>query len=171
MDAANAGLQSANVELASANTRVTRANTELESANVRERQRFDLAMEAIKLFHGEVSEDLLLKEKEFAGLRSRLLKGAAGFYGKLEHLMEGQPDPSSRCGAGAGLFRAGRPDQTDRHQRRGGGRPPQGPGRAPRIGGPTRRRSRVRRSTWSGACSTWPFRWRTAVTRPAADAS
>ena len=41
-------------------------------------------MEAIKLFHGEVSEDLLLKEKQFEGLRAKLLKGAADFYGKLE---------------------------------------------------------------------------------------
>ena len=104
VDASNAGLQSANVELESANTRVTRANADLESANARERQRFELAMEAIKLFHGEVSEDLLLKEKEFAGLRSRLLKGAAGFYGKLEHLMEGQPDPASRSALGRAYF-------------------------------------------------------------------
>ena len=30
----------------------------------------------IGLFHGEVSEELLLKEKAFAGLRAKLLKGA-----------------------------------------------------------------------------------------------
>ena len=49
---------------------VQRANADLKAANDRERQRFDLAMEAIKLFHGEVSEDLLLKEKQFEGLRT-----------------------------------------------------------------------------------------------------
>ena len=94
---ANAELKRANSALAVANEKVTRSNADLQSANERERQRFDLATEAIKLFHGEVSEDLLLKEKQFAGLRSRLLKGAAGFYGKLERLLEGQPDPASRA--------------------------------------------------------------------------
>ena len=48
-----------------ANENVTRANAELQAANDRERERFDLAMDAIKLFHGEVSEDLLLKENQF----------------------------------------------------------------------------------------------------------
>ena len=51
-------------------------------------------MEAIKLFHGEVSEDLLLKEKQFEGLRAKLLRGAADFYGKLEGLLKDQTDPS-----------------------------------------------------------------------------
>ena len=104
VDDANAGLKTANAELASANGRVTRTNAELASANKRERQRFELAMDAIKLFHGEVSEDLLLKEKEFADLRSRLLKGAAGFYEKLEQMLEGQPDLASRSGVGGAYF-------------------------------------------------------------------
>jgi serine/threonine-protein kinase len=94
---ANAALKRANVDLAIASQNVTRANAGLEAANARERQRFDLAMEAVKLFHGEVSEDLLLKEKPFAALRSRLLTGAADFYGKLERLLEGQTDPASRA--------------------------------------------------------------------------
>ena len=64
-------------------------------------------MEAIKLFHGEVSEDLLMKEKQFAGLRTRLLKGAADFYGKLEGLFEGQDDPN-RERRWARVRRAGR---------------------------------------------------------------
>ena len=38
-----------------------RTNRELRAANERETARFDLAMDAIKVFHGEVSEDLLLK--------------------------------------------------------------------------------------------------------------
>ena len=41
-------------------------------------------MEAIKLFHGDVSEDLMLKQKPFEALRTKLLRGAAEFYGKLE---------------------------------------------------------------------------------------
>jgi tetratricopeptide (TPR) repeat protein/tRNA A-37 threonylcarbamoyl transferase component Bud32 len=77
-----------------------RANRELRAANERETARFDLAMDAIKLFHGEVSEDLLLKEKQFDGLRTKLLRGAADFYGKLEKLLEGQTDRRSRAALG-----------------------------------------------------------------------
>ncbi len=77
-----------------------RANAELKAANLREKQRFGLAMDAIKLFHGEVSEDLLMKEKEFAGLRTKLLKGAAEFYGRLEELLKGQTDRESRAALG-----------------------------------------------------------------------
>jgi serine/threonine-protein kinase len=97
---ANAELKRANNHLALANSRVTRGNEDLRAAGERERQRFDLAMEAIKLFHGEVSEDLLLKEKQFEALRAKLLSGAAGFYGKLERLLEGHPDAQSRAALG-----------------------------------------------------------------------
>jgi serine/threonine-protein kinase len=90
----------ANAALKTANQEVTRANADLRAANARERERFELALEAVKLFHGEVSEDLLLKEKSFAGLRSRLLKGAADFYGKLERRLAAQSDPSSRAALG-----------------------------------------------------------------------
>ena len=76
------------------------ANTDLAAANQRERERFDLAMSAIKLFHGEVSEDLLMKERQFEGLRTKLLRGAADFYGKLEGLLKGQTDPKSRAALG-----------------------------------------------------------------------
>src|SRR5262249_37790499 len=54
------------------------------------------AMDAVKLFHGEVSEDFLLKEQPFEGLRTKLLRGAAGFYDKLEGLLKGQSDRPSR---------------------------------------------------------------------------
>ena len=57
-------------------------------------------MDAIKLFHGEVSEDLLMKEKQFDGLRTKLLKGAADFYGRLEVLLKGQTDRESRAALG-----------------------------------------------------------------------
>ena len=50
----------------------------------REKQRFNLAMDAIKLFHGEVSEDLLMKEKQFEGLRTKLLKAPPTFTAELE---------------------------------------------------------------------------------------
>ena len=69
-----------------------RANRDLSAANDRERARFDLAMEAIKSFHTGVSEDLLLKEPQFQGLRTQLLHGAREFFGKLETQFEGQTD-------------------------------------------------------------------------------
>jgi serine/threonine-protein kinase len=94
---ANRNLMSANRELVAANRMVTIANGELKTANQRTRQRFDLAMDAIKTFHGEVTKDLLLKEKQFQKLRSTLLRGAIDFYGKLEHLLQAQTDPESRA--------------------------------------------------------------------------
>jgi eukaryotic-like serine/threonine-protein kinase len=60
-------------------------------------QRFDLAMEAIKLFHGEVGDDLVLKADQFKPLRDKLLRGAADYYGKLEGQLKGQPDRASRA--------------------------------------------------------------------------
>ncbi len=96
----NGRLTKANGALEAANTRVTEANAELKSANAREKQRFNLAMDAIKLFHGEVSEDLLMKEKLFDGLRTKLLKGAADFYGRLEDLLKGKTDRESRAALG-----------------------------------------------------------------------
>jgi serine/threonine-protein kinase len=78
----------------------SRANRALRAANERETARFDLAMDAIKLFHGEVSEDVLLKEQQLDGLRTKLLRGAADFYGKLEELLQGQTDPRSRAALG-----------------------------------------------------------------------
>jgi hypothetical protein len=42
------------------------------------------------MFHAGVSEDLLLKQKEFGALRTKLLRGAQEFYRKLEGLLGGQ---------------------------------------------------------------------------------
>jgi eukaryotic-like serine/threonine-protein kinase len=97
---ANAGLKLSNDALVDANARVRTANADLVAANERERARFNLAMDAVGLFHGEVSEDLLLKEKPFDGLRTKLLRGAADFYSKLEGLLKGQTDRASRAALG-----------------------------------------------------------------------
>jgi hypothetical protein len=97
---ANGQLKQANSDLAIASDLVTKANADFKSANEREKQRFNLTMDAIKLFHGEVSEDLLLKEKQFEGLRTKLLKGAADFYGRLEDLLKDQTDRESRAALG-----------------------------------------------------------------------
>src|SRR5262249_23626780 len=77
-----------------------RANADLAASNDRERQRFNLAMDAIGMFHGELSKDLLLKEKQFGGLRRKLLKGAADFYTKLEAQLQGQDDAGSQMALG-----------------------------------------------------------------------
>ena len=57
-------------------------------------------MEAIKLFHGEISKDLLLKQSQFEKLRGKLLRGVADFYGKLEGLIKDRKDEASRESAG-----------------------------------------------------------------------
>ena len=72
------------------------ANAALVAAKDREAARFNLAMEAIRLFHGQVGDDLVLKEDRFKPLRDRLLKGAADFYLRLEGLLKDQPDRASR---------------------------------------------------------------------------
>jgi serine/threonine-protein kinase len=90
-----AGMLSVLVVQARANSDLTRSNNALAAANGRERERFALAMDAVKLFHGEVSEDLLLKEKPFESLRTKLLRGAADFYNRLESLLAGQTDRPS----------------------------------------------------------------------------
>ena len=98
--AANTRVVQANADLKEANDKTNRANQELQAANVRERQRFDLAMDAIKLFHGEVSKDLLLKQRQFETLRGKLLRGAADFYGRLEKLLIDRKDQESRAALG-----------------------------------------------------------------------
>ena len=97
----------ANASLKAANAKVTRANTDLAASNQRERARFDLAQEAIRMFHTGVSEDLLLKQKEFDPLRTRLLRGAQEFYRKLERLLGGQADRELRRALGRAYFEVG----------------------------------------------------------------
>jgi eukaryotic-like serine/threonine-protein kinase len=104
---ANGRLKQANSDLAVANGLVTKANADLKLANAREKQRFDLAMEAIKLFHGEVGDDLVLKADQFKPLRDKLLRGALDFYGKLEGLLQGQPDKGTRGAMGNAYFALG----------------------------------------------------------------
>jgi serine/threonine-protein kinase len=76
-----AGMFSVLVVQARANSELTRSNNALAAANERERARFALAMDAVKLFHGEVSEDLLLKEKPFEALRWRPIRGPTPEHG------------------------------------------------------------------------------------------
>jgi tetratricopeptide (TPR) repeat protein len=76
------------------------AHRDLSAAHLRERARFDLAVEAIRSFHTGVAEDLLLREPQFQSLRTRLLQEAREFFGKLETLLQDQRDPRSRRSLG-----------------------------------------------------------------------
>jgi serine/threonine-protein kinase len=93
---ANLWLREANINLGIANAKVSRANSELQAAGERERQRFDLAIEAIRRYHTDVSEDFLLKQDQFRDLRDRLLHDAIEFYRKLEDVLSSQTDARSR---------------------------------------------------------------------------
>jgi eukaryotic-like serine/threonine-protein kinase len=104
---ANEALNIANAKAARANADLTRANLDLAAAKDREAARFALAKDAVQLFHGQVGDDLVLKEDQFKPLRNKLLKGAAEFYGKLEKLLEGQNDPASRKSLGQAYYDLG----------------------------------------------------------------
>ena len=82
--------------LAKSLARERQANADLSAANARVKERYDLAVDAIKTFHTGVSEDFLLKEEKFKDLRDRLLNSAADFYGKLSALLGKETDVASR---------------------------------------------------------------------------
>jgi serine/threonine-protein kinase len=104
---ANDDLKAANFKLLLANRTAQNANRNLQRANERERSRFDLALSAIKTFHTGVSEDFLLKERQFAGLRAKLLAGATDFYQRLENLLKEQVDRRSRAALGQAYHEIG----------------------------------------------------------------
>jgi tetratricopeptide (TPR) repeat protein len=79
-----------------ANLALAAKNADLTAANQRVKQRYDLAVEAIKTFHTGVSEDFLLQQDQFKEVRDRLLKSASDFYGKLGALLGKDSDLVSR---------------------------------------------------------------------------
>jgi serine/threonine-protein kinase len=104
---ANDRLWHANARLATANAEVRRVNSELEAANGRERQRFDLALDAIRRYHSGVSEDFMLTQDQLKDLRDRLLRDALEFYRKLERLLSGHSDTESRRALGRAYAEVG----------------------------------------------------------------
>jgi tetratricopeptide (TPR) repeat protein len=90
----------ANVDLAAKNQELAQQQAEVEA-------RFATAQQAIATFHTGVSEDFLLKNREFTALRTKLLKQAAGFYADLEKLLAGKTDAKSRQLLAAGYFQLG----------------------------------------------------------------
>jgi serine/threonine-protein kinase len=93
---------------ARANADLAAKNAELAAANERERQRFILALEATRTFHTGVSEDVLLKQKEFAALRGKLLGRAREFYRKLQELLADQADRDSRRALAQAYYEVGK---------------------------------------------------------------
>ncbi len=83
-----------------AREKTERANRQLQESIAREAARFELARQAIGMFHGEVSQDLLLKESKFEDLRNACWKSAARFYGELETLLKSQSDHESQVALG-----------------------------------------------------------------------
>jgi tetratricopeptide (TPR) repeat protein len=93
---ANVQLEAKNAELAEEQAKVEDRNRELAEQQAEVEARFEMAQKAIALFHTGVSEDFLLKNDEFEKLRTKLLKGAAGFYSDLKKLLAGKTDAKSR---------------------------------------------------------------------------
>src|SRR5207249_2667176 len=89
---ANGRLKRANTSLAIANDRITKANADLKSANEREKQRFDLAMEAIRL-QGEVGDDVATSLFAAAFLLAETGKSAEALssYEEARELLKGLP--------------------------------------------------------------------------------
>ena len=77
-----------------------------EAANRKAQARFDLAMQAVQAFTTGASEDVLLREKQLAGLRQRLLGGSLSFYGRLAGLLEGETDGASRRSLAQAIYDA-----------------------------------------------------------------
>ncbi|MBS0265958.1 MAG: protein kinase [Planctomycetes bacterium] len=89
---------------ARANRAMVDKNLELQAANQREQERFDLAMDAIRIFHTGVSKDFLLKADEFKEQRAKLLGSARDFYQKLEGMLAGNTDIRSRRALGQAYY-------------------------------------------------------------------
>jgi serine/threonine-protein kinase len=91
-----------------ANRALAAKNAELADEQAMVQARFELAQRAVATYHSGVSEDVLLKNDQFKELRTKLLREAAGFYGDLERLLEGQTDPKSRRLLAEGYFQLSR---------------------------------------------------------------
>jgi tetratricopeptide (TPR) repeat protein len=105
--AAVGGLTAVLVVQHRANANLSSKNDELAKEQAKAQERFELAQKAIATFHTGVSEDVLLKNDQFKELRTRLLREAAGFYGDLEKLLEGQTDAKSRRLLAEGYYQLG----------------------------------------------------------------
>jgi tetratricopeptide (TPR) repeat protein len=90
------GLAISQVVQSKANRALGAKNRELARANQRAEARFDLARDAIGSLKSVVTQDELLKNEELSGLRNKLLSTVAGFYERLEPLLQDQEDRPAR---------------------------------------------------------------------------
>jgi serine/threonine-protein kinase len=86
----------ANRALGVKNRELATKNIELARANQRAEARFDLARDAIGSLKSVITQDELLKNEELTGLRNKLLSTVAGFYERLEPLLQDQEDRQAR---------------------------------------------------------------------------
>jgi serine/threonine-protein kinase len=79
-----------------ANAALASAYAELGTSKAAVQARYDVAAQAIGALHAVVTEDFLLAEDRFKGLREKLLRSASDFYGKLAALLGRETDVASR---------------------------------------------------------------------------
>ena len=104
--ASNARLSASLARETKANTALADANDELIRSKAAVQDRYDLAVEAIKLFHTGVSEDFLLKQDQFKALSDQLLKSARDFYGRLGAMLCKETDVGSQRALARANFEA-----------------------------------------------------------------
>ena len=109
-------------------------------------QRFDLAAEAIKLFHGQRRRRPGPEGPPVQAAPRRAAQGGARLLRQTRAAAPGPAGPGLARGDGGRVLRARGADEEDRRQGRGPGGPPQGAGGPPGAGrGPVGRRPRPRR--------------------------
>jgi tetratricopeptide (TPR) repeat protein len=91
-----------------ANDELADKNAELAAAAQRERDKFELATDAIRAYHTGASEDVLLREPGFEKLRAKLLADAGAFYRKLEARVGENPDRATRLALARGYAALGK---------------------------------------------------------------
>jgi serine/threonine-protein kinase len=104
----NRRLRAANAELLTSQAQRESAYAAEARALRRARQRFALALEAVRRQHSGASEDVLLKEPQLEGLRRSLLGSALEFYRQLQALLQEDPDPEDRAELAAAYVAVGR---------------------------------------------------------------
>jgi serine/threonine-protein kinase len=104
----NRRLRVANAELLKSQAQRDSAHAGEVRALQRARQRFALALEAVRRQHSGASEDVLLKEPQLEGLRRSLLGSALEFYRQLQGLLEDDPDPEARAELAGAYVAVGR---------------------------------------------------------------
>ncbi len=94
-----------NDRLSLVNRRLTTANDQLTKAKAESDRRLDQTLKAIESYYTGVGEEMLLGQKEFAGLRAKLLERPREFYEQLARELEASSGQDER---GRSLLMKGR---------------------------------------------------------------